>query len=166
MKQSNRHPLAWCVELNQTVTPYEAYALVLNQLKEELTFQCVECHRPLLLVQHRRGFLNHPLFRRRARENHSYCLPNVYQEHVAEDMKHYLDFEEALFQIVARLKDIKRLFHILEISQEYLRDEKEAFQTKAPSFYHILNLDLNPSYQAFEALEQTIRNLEEGYKTG
>jgi len=160
----HRLPIAWCAELGKEVTPYEAYTLKLNHLKEEFTFRCVECQKPLFLQQQRRGFFTHPFFKRPPHEDHKTCLENFYHHHVTEDLRHYLDFEEALFLMIATVKKLRRLLHILQISQEYLRDEKASFKTNAPSFDFVLYLNLTPLQHVYEALEETVRELEQGYK--
>lgn len=140
--------LAWCPELDQTVTPYEALNLSLNQLKDDLTFQCVECHRPLLLQHYQRGFLRHPIFKRLAREGHTHCLYTLYHAHMTEELRLWIDRIEALTLIASTTRKLKQALHTLDITQTYFQEEIASKPASQSRFSNTPLIDLTSAQEA------------------
>ena len=165
MNQKQWMFVAWSPELEQIVTPYEALHLSLNQLKDDLTFQCVECHRPLLLTQPQRGFLKHPLFKRRAREDHTRCLNTLYAN-LTEELRLWVDTVDALTLIAATTRKLKQSLHILDITQTYFHEEIASKPTSKSRFSKLSPIDLTSAQELYKELEKTLLEVEKQYQEG
>ena len=165
MKQNQSFPLAWCVELERRVTPYEAHMHQLTHGQEKLTYRCLVCRKALFLVYQRRGFLKHPIFKRSAKERHVHCPKLLYQEHVGKGLKYHLDFEDTLATTASTAKKLESLIKHLEILCHSYRESTNPFHHSRSSLGLTLDLILTHAKQDYAALEETLRKLEECYKT-
>ena len=158
--------LAWCVELEKTVTPYEALGLQINQLKGDLTFQCLECKRALIFSQYGREFLNHPLFKSRSRENHTHCLKAIYRSHLTEEVRLWVDTVEALTLMATTTRRLKKVLYTLDITQTYFCEEFNPRGENKDRFSQMLTIDLTPAKEAYKVLETTLLDLKKEYQEG
>jgi len=155
--------LAYCVEVKKELTPYQASRL--QNANNPLTFQCTECKKPLHLIHQRRGFLNHPIFIRRVRENHESCLYTLYQTHLTETRRVSLEFETTLALIASTAQKLKKHLSALEKIKSCLQKERDILdKTHRGVLFLDININLEPSKQAYTILESNLRDIEKSYQ--
>ena len=163
MTQRKQFPLAFCIELNEAVTPYQATKYALAHPGDLLTYRCVICKKQLYLYDQPQGFLNHPLFKRRKRESHEYCLSELYLNHISPSLKYHLEFEETMADIASVAKKLGTLLNHFEgIYAQYWQYTNPQILGTATMGVS-LELALSHANKRYKTLEDTLIKIENIY---